>query len=68
MKSQTNGEHQGLLPSGSLSKSVVLILANMVLVDTVYFKEQWDQEFDKEHTEEGEFGLNKNMSRSEQGL
>lgn len=35
-------------------------------MNTVYLKWQWDQEFDKEHTEEGEFGLNKNMSKSKQ--
>eukprot|EP00069_Balaena_mysticetus_P004000 bmy_17008T0 len=46
---------------GSLSSSAIL-----ALVDTVYYKGQWDQDLDKENTEEGDSWLNKDVSKSMQ--
>lgn len=43
-----------LFPEGSFSSSTKLVLIN-----TVYFKGLWDREFNKEHTKEEEFWLNK---------
>lgn len=43
-----------LLPDGSLSSSTKLVAVNVV-----YFKGQWDREFEKENTKEEEFWLNK---------
>lgn len=43
-----------LLPDASLSSSTKLVLVN-----SVYFKGQWDTEFKKEDTQEEEFWLNK---------
>ncbi|KAM7335761.1 hypothetical protein ACRRTK_004254 [Alexandromys fortis] len=47
-----------LFPEGSFSSSTKLVLIN-----TVYFKGLWDREFNKEHTKEEEFWLNKNTSK-----
>lgn len=46
-------------PKGSLGSSALL-----ALMDTVCFKGQWDQDVAKENTEEGEFKLNKDVSKS----
>lgn len=43
-----------LLPDGSLSSSIKLVVVNVI-----YFKGQWDREFKKENTKEEEFWLNK---------
>ncbi|XP_015337715.1 serpin B13-like [Marmota marmota marmota] len=59
VESQTNEKIKDLFPDGSLSSSTKLVLIN-----TVYFKGQWDREFNKENTKEEEFWLNKNTSKS----
>ena len=43
-----------LFPDGSLDS-----FTKLALVNTVYFKGQWDREFKKENTKEEEFWLNK---------
>ncbi|KAI4532923.1 hypothetical protein MG293_017331 [Ovis ammon polii] len=48
-----------LLPDGSLSSSIKLVVVNVI-----YFKGQWDREFKKENTKEEEFWLNKSTSKS----
>ncbi|XP_023368175.1 serpin B13 isoform X2 [Otolemur garnettii] len=48
-----------LFPDGSLSS-----LTKLVLMNTIYFKGQWDRKFKKENTKEEAFWLNKSTSRS----
>ncbi|KAF4024757.1 hypothetical protein G4228_016997 [Cervus hanglu yarkandensis] len=48
-----------LLPDGSLSSSIKLVVVNVI-----YFKGQWNREFKKENTKEEEFWLNKSTSKS----
>ncbi|XP_004379341.1 serpin B13 isoform X1 [Trichechus manatus latirostris] len=55
---QTNGKIKDLFPDGSLDSS-----SKLVLVNTVYFKGQWDREFKKEDTREEQFWLNKTTSK-----
>ncbi|XP_042636172.1 serpin B13 [Orycteropus afer afer] len=55
---QMNGKIKDLFPDGSLNSST-----RLVLVNTVYFKGQWDREFKKENTKEEKFWLNKSMSK-----
>ncbi|XP_042095087.1 serpin B13 isoform X2 [Ovis aries] len=54
VESQTNEKIKDLLPDGSLSSSIKLVVVNVI-----YFKGQWDREFKKENTKEEEFWLNK---------
>ncbi|XP_040120190.1 serpin B13 isoform X3 [Oryx dammah] len=54
VESQTNGKIKDLLPDGSLSSSIKLVVVNVI-----YFKGQWDREFNKENTKEEEFWVNK---------
>ncbi|KAM4841139.1 serpin B13 [Thomomys bottae] len=56
--SQTHDEINDLFPEGYLSNSTKLVLIN-----TVYFKGQWDSEFKKENTKEEEFWVNKSTSK-----
>ncbi|XP_021054076.1 serpin B4-like isoform X4 [Mus pahari] len=56
VESQTNGKIKDLFPSGSLSSSTILVLVN-----AVYFKGQWNHKFDKKHTTEEKFWLNKDV-------
>ncbi|XP_037662050.1 serpin B13 isoform X2 [Choloepus didactylus] len=59
VESQTHEKIKNLFPDGSLSSATKLVLVN-----TVYFKGQWDTEFKKENTKEEEFWLNKGTSKS----
>ncbi|XP_076991408.1 serpin B13-like isoform X2 [Tamandua tetradactyla] len=59
VESQTHEKIKDLLPDGSLSSATKLVLVN-----TVYFRGQWDAEFKKENTKEEEFWLNKDTSKS----
>ncbi|XP_047625442.1 serpin B13 [Phacochoerus africanus] len=59
VESRTNEKIKDLIPDGSLSSSTKLVAVNVV-----YFKGQWDREFEKENTKEEEFWLNKSTSRS----
>ncbi|XP_055272813.1 serpin B13 isoform X2 [Moschus berezovskii] len=54
VESQTNEKIKDLLPDGSLSSSIKLVVVNVI-----YFKGQWDREFKKENTKKEEFWLNK---------
>ncbi|XP_048219478.1 serpin B13-like [Perognathus longimembris pacificus] len=56
--SQTHEKVSDLFPEDSLSNSTKLVLIN-----TVYFKGQWDREFKKENTKVEEFWVNKNTSK-----
>ncbi|XP_008838883.1 serpin B13 isoform X2 [Nannospalax galili] len=58
VESQINEKIKDLFPEGSLSSNTKLVLIN-----TVYFKGQWDMEFNKEHTKKEEFWLNKSTSK-----
>ncbi|KAM7228986.1 hypothetical protein CapIbe_020274 [Capra ibex] len=57
VESQTNGRIKNLFPQNSLDGSV------LVLVNAVYFKGQWQEEFKKENTVEEKFWLNKDTSK-----
>ncbi|XP_043745144.1 serpin B13 isoform X1 [Cervus elaphus] len=59
VESQTNEKIKDLLPDGSLSSSIKLVVVNVI-----YFKGQWNREFKKENTKEEEFWLNKSTSKS----
>ncbi|XP_039694356.1 serpin B13 isoform X1 [Pteropus medius] len=59
VESQTHEKIRDLFPDASLSSSTKLVLVN-----SVYFKGQWDREFKKENTKEEEFWLNKDTSKS----
>ncbi|XP_060986787.1 serpin B3-like [Dama dama] len=61
VESQTNEKIKDLFPKDSLDSSTVLVLVN-----AVYFKGQWNQEFEKESTVEEKFWLNKDTSKSVQ--
>ncbi|KAB0353581.1 hypothetical protein FD755_023718 [Muntiacus reevesi] len=61
VESQTNEKIKDLFPKDSLDSSTVLVLVN-----AVYFKGQWNQEFKKESTVEENFWLNKDTSKSVQ--
>nr|KAF6422899.1 hypothetical protein HJG63_008686 [Rousettus aegyptiacus] len=58
VESQTHEKIRDLLPDASLSSSTKLVLVN-----SVYFKGQWDTEFKKEDTQEEEFWLNKIINK-----
>ncbi|CAI9164908.1 unnamed protein product [Rangifer tarandus platyrhynchus] len=61
VESQTNEKIKDLFPKDSLDSCTVLVLVN-----AVYFKGQWNQEFNKENTVEEQFWLNKDTSKSVQ--
>ncbi|XP_042549434.1 serpin B4-like [Dipodomys spectabilis] len=58
VESQTNDKIKDLFPVDSLDSSTVLVLVN-----AIYFKGQWEERFKKEYTEEGNFWLNKDVSK-----
>ncbi|KAM5304044.1 serpin B13-like isoform 1-T2 [Glossophaga mutica] len=58
VESQTHEKIKDLFPAATLSSSTKLVLVN-----AVYFKGQWDREFQKEHTTEEEFWLDKDTSK-----
>ncbi|XP_006837602.1 PREDICTED: serpin B3 [Chrysochloris asiatica] len=58
---QTHEKIKELLPEGSLTESTILVLVN-----AIYFKGQWDQEFNQDNTTEEKFWLNKETSKSVQ--
>ncbi|XP_055273480.1 serpin B3-like [Moschus berezovskii] len=61
VESQTNGRIKDLFPKDSLDSSTALVLVN-----AVYFKGRWNQEFKKESTVEEKFWLNKDTSKAVQ--
>ncbi|CAI9164907.1 unnamed protein product [Rangifer tarandus platyrhynchus] len=58
VESQTNEKIKDLFPKDSLHSTTALVLVN-----AVYFKGQWNQEFNKENTVEEKFWLNKDTSK-----
>ncbi|XP_057555313.1 serpin B4-like isoform X1 [Hippopotamus amphibius kiboko] len=56
VESQTNEKVKDLFPKDSFSTDTILVLVN-----AMYFKGQWLQEFKKENTVEEKFWLNKDM-------
>ncbi|XP_065791273.1 serpin B3-like isoform X2 [Muntiacus reevesi] len=56
VESQTNEKIKDLFPKDSLDSSTALVLVN-----AVYFKGQWNQEFKKENTVDEKFWLNKDV-------
>ena len=52
MSKQTNNKVKDLLPRGSIDT-----LTRMVLVNAIYFKGKWDNEFDPDRTEPQPFRL-----------
>ncbi|KAM4803064.1 serpin B4-like isoform X1 [Urocitellus parryii] len=61
VESQTNEKIKDLFPSGTINQTT-----RLVLVNAVYFKGRWDEEFKKELTTEAKFWQNKNESKSVQ--
>uniref|UniRef100_A0A8W4FFU7 Serpin domain-containing protein n=1 Tax=Sus scrofa TaxID=9823 RepID=A0A8W4FFU7_PIG len=59
VESQTKGKIKDLFPKGTLSSSTTLVLVN-----AIYFKGRWLQEFKKENTSKEKFWLNKVLSIS----
>uniref|UniRef100_A0A4X1U012 Serpin domain-containing protein n=1 Tax=Sus scrofa TaxID=9823 RepID=A0A4X1U012_PIG len=59
VESQTKGKIKDLFPKGTLSSSTTLVLVN-----AIYFKGRWLQEFKKENTSKEKFWLNKDTSKS----
>ncbi|KAM5219424.1 serpin B3-like isoform 2-T4 [Hipposideros larvatus] len=58
VESQTNEKIKDLFPQDSLSELTILVLVN-----AVYFKGQWNKEFDPKRTKQGDFWLNKGTSK-----
>ncbi|KAM8780258.1 LOW QUALITY PROTEIN: serpin B3-like [Rhynchonycteris naso] len=59
VESQMHEKIKNLFPPKSLDSTTVLLLVN-----TIYFKGQWDERFDPKRTEQTEFWLNKNMHKT----
>ncbi|XP_027379965.1 serpin B6-like isoform X1 [Bos indicus x Bos taurus] len=55
---KTEGKIRDLLPANSVNP-----MTRLVLVNAVYFKGNWDTEFNKEHTEERPFRVSKNVEK-----
>ncbi|XP_075682815.1 leukocyte elastase inhibitor-like isoform X2 [Rhinoderma darwinii] len=58
VEQKTEGKIQDLLPSGSVDS-----LTRLVLVNAIYFKGNWSNQFDKNSTREMPFRLNKNETK-----
>ncbi|XP_036101354.1 serpin B13 isoform X2 [Molossus molossus] len=58
VESQTHEKSEDLFPDAALNSSTKLVLVNVV-----HFKGQWDREFEKGHTKEEEFWLDKSTSK-----
>ncbi|XP_069814204.1 serpin B6-like isoform X2 [Dendropsophus ebraccatus] len=58
VEQKTEGKIQDLLPSGSLDS-----LTRLVLVNAIYFKGNWANQFDKNATRQMPFRLNKNETK-----
>lgn len=58
VEQKTEGKIQDLLPSGSIDS-----LTRLVLVNAIYFKGNWANQFDKDCTHEMPFRLNKNETK-----
>ncbi|NXC09914.1 SPB6 protein, partial [Orthonyx spaldingii] len=58
VEERTEGKIQDLLAEGILNS-----LTRLVLVNAIYFKGNWEKQFDKERTTERPFHINKNETR-----
>uniref|UniRef100_A0A8C5MR92 Leukocyte elastase inhibitor n=1 Tax=Leptobrachium leishanense TaxID=445787 RepID=A0A8C5MR92_9ANUR len=58
VEQKTEGKIQNLLPSGSVDD-----LTRLVLVNAIYFKGNWAEQFDKQVTKEMPFRINKNDTK-----
>ncbi|XP_032007988.1 serpin B3 isoform X2 [Hylobates moloch] len=61
VESQTNEKIKNLIPDGIIDNITILVLVN-----AIYFKGQWENEFTKENTKEEKFWPNKNTYKSVQ--
>ncbi|MXQ98263.1 hypothetical protein E5288_WYG020294 [Bos mutus] len=55
---KTEGKIRDLLPANSVNP-----MTRLVLVNAIYFKGNWDTQFNKEHTEERPFRVSKNVQK-----
>uniref|UniRef100_A0A4W2BQ01 Serpin B6 n=1 Tax=Bos indicus x Bos taurus TaxID=30522 RepID=A0A4W2BQ01_BOBOX len=55
---KTEGKIRDLLPANSVNA-----MTRLVLVNAIYFKGNWDTQFNKEHTKERPFRVSKNMEK-----
>lgn len=55
---KTEGKIRDLLPANSVNP-----MTRLVLVNAIYFKGNWDTQFNKEHTEERPFRVSKNVEK-----
>ncbi|XP_066043022.1 serpin B6-like [Chamaea fasciata] len=58
VEERTEGKIQNLLAEGILNS-----LTRLVLVNAIYFKGNWEEQFDKKNTRERPFHINKNETR-----
>ncbi|XP_015473378.2 heterochromatin-associated protein MENT-like [Parus major] len=58
VEERTEGKIQNLLAEGILNS-----LTRLVLVNAIYFKGNWEEQFDKQNTSERPFRINKNDTR-----
>ncbi|XP_007933558.1 serpin B6-like [Orycteropus afer afer] len=56
--SKTEGKITDLLPSGTVNS-----MTKLVLVNAIYFKGNWDNQFNKQHTKETPFKISKNEEK-----
>ncbi|KAM7124879.1 serpin B3-like isoform 1-T3 [Molossus nigricans] len=61
VESQTNGKIKDLFPKDTIDSTTILVLVN-----AIYFKGLWEDKFDPKLTQQQEFWLNKDTSKSVQ--
>ncbi|CAH1789911.1 unnamed protein product [Owenia fusiformis] len=58
---ETGRKIKGLIPAGAISKETIL-----VLVDAIYFKGNWEEQFDMKKTRRGEFTIRTGKKKKEE--